>query len=300
MESGREYHQSGNWFYSFENDLKSAANLKARDPGGSAANTVAALYRMGFSTGYFGAVGAADAAYMQLHELGNDEHLRIKHLACPSGRCMSLIDAEDSGRDRALVILPNANNEVSLESGDLDYFSLSTWIHFTSFVSDGPLNAQLEVAEYVGNNVRISFDPGAVYTARGVTELLPILKNSEVLFVTEEELRDLTSIHVTEEAISALLAIGVRSVVLKGGSRGISLYARDFFHHEDAVRVDSIIDRTGAGDVAAAGFLAGSISGWSPRKSLKFAATAAARSIQGYGRASYPDTEFFDLFAGKA
>ncbi len=55
-----------------------------------------------------------------------------------------------------------------------------------------------------------------------------------------------------------------------------------------------IRDRTGAGDVAAAGFLAGAIESVGLEASLELAAIVASKSIEGYGRSSYPDKAFFE------
>ncbi len=300
LRPGREYIMSGEWLARAETELAEAGALKARDPGGSAANMVAALHRMGLRTGFFGAVGASDAHCMRLNELGRSEDMRVLRVNRPSGRCLALLDTDDPGRDRALIVVPNANSEVTLKDDDLAYFSRSRWAHFTSFVSEGPLAAQIEIARHAPASLNISFDPGAVYVARGMDVLRPILERCSILFVTEEELAELTGRPEIDNGIAEILDSGTRMIVVKKGARGVSAYGRDIICHQDAVPVRTVVDRTGAGDVAAAGFLAGALCGWTTEHSLLFAATAAARSIQGYGRAAYPDREFFDLFAGKA
>jgi ribokinase len=300
LRPGREYVMSGEWLARADTELAEAGALKARDPGGSAANMIAALHRMGFRTGFFGAVGASDAHRMRLNELGRPEDMHVIRVNRSSGRCLALLDIDDPGRDRALIIVPNANNEVTLRNDDLVYFSRSRWAHFTSFVPEGPLEAQMEIARRAPASLSISFDPGAVYVARGMDVLRPILERCSILFVTEEELSELTRRPEIDNGIAEILDIGTRMIVLKKGDRGISAYGRDIIRHQEGVPVQTVVDRTGAGDVAAAGFLAGALCGWTTERSLLFAAAAAARSIQGYGRAAYPDREFFDLFAGKA
>ncbi len=100
--------------------LRERASLKAADPGGSAANTIAALYKMGFFTGFHGATGTTDLPAMRIHELGRREDLNIERVALPAGRCLALIiDKDDPHRDRALVILPNANDVARVEKAEL-------------------------------------------------------------------------------------------------------------------------------------------------------------------------------------
>jgi sugar/nucleoside kinase (ribokinase family) len=55
-----------------------------------------------------------------------------------------------------------------------------------------------------------------------------------------------------------------------------------------------IKDRTGAGDVAAAGFLAGRLRNLDITECLRLSSEAASRSLMGYGRSSYPDKDFLD------
>jgi sugar/nucleoside kinase (ribokinase family) len=66
--------------------------------------------------------------------------------------------------------------------------------------------------------------------------------------------------------------------------------------HQDAVPPREIKDRTGAGDVAAAGFLAGMIQVMDIPRCLELAARAASLSIEGYGRSAYPDRGFLERF----
>jgi len=188
LEPGREHVRDLDWFTKAYAVLAKPGVLKARDPGGSAANTIAALARMGWVTGFFGSTGAKDADDLRLAELGAAENLRIVLRDVPAGRCLSLIDSADSHRDRALVILPNANNLAGSGGMDIEYFERARWVHLTSFVSDRPLKAQIELVERLSGRPKISFDPGAVYVDKGFAALEPILRRTDVLFAAEEEL----------------------------------------------------------------------------------------------------------------
>jgi len=56
------------------------------------------------------------------------------------------------------------------------------------------------------------------------------------------------------------------------------------------------VDTIGAGDVYAAGFLAGLLRGLNLRSCAKLATKLAAKSITGYGRENYPDKQDFLSF----
>ncbi len=270
--------------------LRKAGRLRAIEPGGSAANAIAALRRMGFRTGYWGAAGADEGGNLRPAELGEPQHLRITMTDRPAGRCLALLDVDDPARDRALVILPNANDLAGSDPPDDRFFLDSRWVHLTSFVASAPLQAQMDLVERISGRVRVSFDPGAVYAAKGLVELEPIVSRSDLVFLSVEELHILCGKVDTQAAVSELFGLGVQVVVVKLGARGIEAYTRDGRLHCPAQPAARVLDRTGAGDVAAAGFLAGMLKSAPLQKCLEIGALAAARSIEGYGRSAYPDT----------
>jgi ribokinase len=294
LEPGHEYVKDLTWFQQIYPSLQSRGTLKASDPGGSAANMIAALNRMGFRTGFFGATGEKDAERLRLHELGKPQHVLVKLLDIPAGRCLALINREDTGRDRCLVILPNANDHAGQGGIDLEKSNKAKWIHLTSFVSGEPLNAQCLLVERVNPEIRVSFDPGVVYVTKGLDALLPILKRTSILFTTEEELEILVPYGETHSRARTLIELGIETVVVKQGAKGILAYDTDETNFQPSVSPKEIIDRTGAGDVAAAGFLAGKLRNLSTKKCLHLAALAASRSIEGFGRSAYPDSSILD------
>jgi ribokinase len=294
LRSGEEYVRDLAWFSRVYSALRTHGHLKVADPGGSAANMIAALSRMGFETGFYGATGENDAELLRLNELGRPENLHVKSVPMAAGRCLALIDSADPARDRALVILPNANDMAGSEGIDPDYFRQSRWVHLTSFVSPKPLAAQIELAESLSGETRVSFDPGAVYVALGIRALTPLIRRSDVLFVTIEELQALTREKKVEIGAAHLLKIGARCVVVKLGAEGIMGFRHETVTFQPAVSPAALVDRTGAGDVAAAGFLAGILKCLSLERCLALAAAAAAKSIEGYGRTAYPDKAFLE------
>lgn len=296
LESGQEYIRDVEWFGKVYPELGRKAQLMAVDPGGSASNMIAAMRRMRFVTGFYGVTGEQDAAALRLHELGEAEHLSLRKVSLPAGRCLALIDSQDMSKDRALVILPNANDLAGCNEPDPAYFEQARWVHFTSFVSGEPLKAQINLVRRLSSHVRISFDPGALYAARGLEELKPLLRRASVLFVAVEELQAISGHSVVEEGAAVMLSSGVTTVVVKMGAEGIMAFQANRSIYQPAVVPREIRDRTGAGDVAAAGFVAGMIRSLTLEKSLELAALAASRSIEGYGRSCYPDAALLESF----
>ncbi len=294
LRPGEEYVRDLAWFRTVYPALEAEGVLKGVDPGGSAANMIAALFKMGFATGFYGVTGSDGEEHLALDSLGRPENLRIRRVALPAGRCLALIDRDDPKRDRALVVLPNANDLAGSEEPDIGYFQRARWVHLTSFVSPEPLVVQAGLVDRLGDSTRVSFDPGAVYVAKGLNILLPVLRRTDLLFITREELATLTSHSGIETGVTFLFEIGVKIVIVKLGPEGMMACEPGRSIYQAAIVPREIKDRTGAGDVAAAGFLAGMLESLDLEASLQLAARAASMSLEDYGRRSYPDKAFLD------
>lgn len=301
LKVGEECVRDEEWFHQVYPALEAEADLKAVDPGGSAANAISALHRMGLQTGFYGVTGEDGAQSLRLEELGRLEDLCIRISSRPAGRCLALIDKTDPHRDRSLVLLPNANDLAGAHRPDPAYFRQARWVHMTSFVSPRCLHTQIEVARSLESNTNLSFDPGEVYCRRGLNELRPILAQTDELFITESELRLLTSEPRLQGALGILFEIGVATVIVKMGGKGIMAFQHNTLSYRPAVEPAVIRDRTGAGDVAAAGFIFGALMEMELDACLEIAALCASRSIEGYGRDAYPDrTVVEDHLSNKA
>lgn len=262
--------------------LPEMGELKGKSGGGQAANTVVALSRMGFKAGYIGKVGGDDEGDFLIQSM---EGVHTSHI-CKSGRsgmCIALLD--ESG-DRSNIILPNSNDNLSYDELDLDYIKSARFLHLSSFVGDVPFEAQKRVAQ-ASPAGKISFDPGELYARRGLTALLPIIKNTFIIFPTDREIELMTGKDYKSGA-RELRENGVAIVACKRGERGSYILAENGAFDMPTERV-TVVDKTGAGDVYAAGFLAGLFSGYPLRDCALMGTKAACLSITGYGRAKYPD-----------
>ncbi len=288
---GREIYAESDVFSRILERVEKKGILKTKNGGGSAANTVVALSRMGFKTGFIGKVGKDDEGKWLLTQMDGVD-LRGIVFDGSSGRCLSILD---SNHDRSILLAPNANDSLSAEEINFHYATDTQYIHFTSFVGEKPFLAQRALTEVVEPPVRISFDPGEVYSRQGLGHIEPLLKKCFVVFVTESEIKLLTGLDFLEGSHS-LLEFGPSIVVCKRGNKGVHVISLDqgFDLPAEPTRVT---DNTGAGDVFDAGFLAGLLADRSLRDCASFGIRLAARSVTGYGRSHYPerrDLAFFD------
>jgi len=289
LRPGYEYVRDVNWFKNLYPELKQRGIIRGVDPGGSAANMIAALRKLGFSTGFIGAAGKEDGRQLRLEDLGEPSNLKILFAGVPSGRCLALLSHEDPHKDRTLVILPNANDMAGSGEIDAEFVAQFQWLHMTSFVSPLPLQSQIRLLRRLQGRIQLSFDPGPLYCRLGIDVLKPILEATQILFVTEDELALLSGVDDASMSVKQLMNLGIRTLVIKRGAAGIEVFAEDKNYLRAPPVPSCIVDRTGAGDVAAAGFVAGLLVGADLEICVDLALAAASKSVQGYGRSAYPD-----------
>ncbi len=275
----------------FLKDLRREGKFLGRSGGGSAANTAFALARMGFRVGFLGCVGEDREGDFLLGSLDGVDTSGVRR-GESSGLCVVVVTPDG---ERSTVLFPGANDLFRVEGDEVAYASRSKWIHLTSFVGEDVFRAQVRLVEALPDDASVSLDPGHLYALKGADGLKPLLRRTKVLFATEGEVRLLTGKEFREGA-RFLGEMGPEVVVVKRGGKGAWMSAGEEEVGIPAPEV-TVRDSTGAGDVLAAGFLAGGLSGWPPKKCLEFGVVLASRSVGGYGREAYPDEEDLRLWS---
>ncbi len=293
LERGRERVGSYHEFEHLLHSLKSKARLRIKSGGGSAANTIYALAKMGFSCGYLGKAGKDEEGDFLLEGLRkagvNTETIKREGR---SGLCVIL---SGKRKDRSIIVFPNTNDALSYSDLNLRYIDEAEFLHMSSFLGNVPFEAQKRIARET--RAKISFDPGEPHASKGIEELIPILERTFILFPTGREVEILTHQNY-KEGCRELLKLGMEIVACKLGERGSYVLCQ-----EEELEIPPpggrIVDTTGAGDVYAAGFLAGLLRKLSLAECGRLAALAASQSIRGFGRKSYPDRETLSRFTKK-
>ncbi|MBI0582974.1 MAG: hypothetical protein ISF22_01970 [Methanomassiliicoccus sp.] len=289
FEPGSETMDDGTLFAQVSNEL-AAAKLLARSGGGSAANTMVALDRMGYTTGFLGVTGKDDDSRFLLDSMGGVDVSRVKRYRKP-GMCISML----SRGERSLLALPNSNDLFSFAPEDLEYLGSARAVHLSSFSSDSALLMQKQILDLLDDEVLISFAPGEKYARRGMEQIGDVIGLSRIVFVNRRETALLTGLPPVE-GCQALLDAGAKVAVCTLGDSGSVIVTRN-----SEIRVPAkkavVVDTTGAGDVYAAGFLAGYLDGATLEVCGEIGAAAAALSISAYGRGNYPDERFLRKYA---
>lgn len=247
-------------------DGETLVNEAIVSPGGSAANTIYGLAKLGINTGFTGVVGDDEDGKLLVEgfQKVNMDTGRIK--VKPEGKTGSVFCLSDNLGRRSLYVSPGVNNLLSIEDIDLDYINQAEMLHISSFVGERQLQVILELVDKLDVNTRLSFSPGALYSGMGIKALEPVLKNTCVLFINRDEIELLTDLEAAAGA-QACIGYGCRIVVvtLGSGTRWRNTIAASYILDADNEYIIEPADKntvfpldtTGAGDAFATGFLYG-------------------------------------------
>ncbi|MEJ2091710.1 MAG: carbohydrate kinase family protein [Syntrophobacterales bacterium] len=264
--------------------LPSFAKPSGRSGGGQAANAAYVLSRLQVPVVLLGRVGADDdGAYLKESLAG----VNLDHLVTQgeSGRAYILMDAEG---ERTMLLAPNTNDRLTEADLPLEVVADSAFIHVTSFPGDGPFKVQQRILQRLAGDLRVCFDPGELYARRGREALADILDQTETLFVTEKEW------HLLGGALRGHIDWAPPVVLVKRGAKGSRLLTPVRYLDFPPYVPKGPVDTLGAGDVFAAGYIAGLFQGLNLPQAVRLASALAAFALRGPGRESYPDRKVMD------
>jgi ribokinase len=256
--------------------------------GGSAANTIVGLARLGCKVGFIGKIAGDREGALLLADFereGVDLAGVIRIRQGDSGQVMGFVD--DKG-DRALYIASGINDTVASEEIDRGYISQTQFLHLTSFVGEKSFQTQKQLLRTLPENITVSFDPGVLYARKGFETLEPIISKSHVVMPNANELQLITGKEDYCNGADFLISRGAKVVAVKLGSEGC--YITD---GRERLRVEAFevkaVDTTGAGDAFCAGFLYGLLNNKNLQDCGKLGNFVASRCVMKMGaRAGLP------------
>ncbi len=256
--------------------------------GGSAANTVVALARLGCKTGFIGKVADDREGKLQINCFDNEGVDTSGIIQAKKGKSGSVMGFVDKKGARTLYINSGVNDTIEPREIDYGYVSQTKFIHYSSFVGEKSLRAQKKLLAALPNTIKISFDPGSVYAQKGFTAIEPIIRSTHVLMPNVLELELLTGETDYRKGADLMIDAGVKIVAVKLGEKGS--YVTD---GQDQLTIEPFkvkaVDTTGAGDAFCAGFLYGLINKKSLFECGQIGNFVASRSVMALGaRAGLP------------
>jgi len=246
----------------------------AHQPGGSAANTIVGLARLGVRTGFIGTIGDDRVGRVLIDDLRR-EGVDLQGIKISKGATGTALIFVDLRGERGIYILPSVND--TFVATNEDYVKQATLVHVSSFMDTDQLKMQIAYLQRLRKLPMISFSPGNIYSNLGMQELKPLIEQSFVVFLNREEAIALTESSSVED-VSKLLDAGAQTVAVTLGDEGAYIATRRANIYVPPYE-SKMADTTGAGDAFAAGFLYGQLTGKTLRKSGLYGNFMASRSV---------------------
>ena len=248
--------------------------------GGSAANTIHGLAKLGAETAFIGTIGkdkTGDFFHKDLVDNNITPHLIISE--SPSGISNAMISKDG---ERTFGTFLGAAIELSASSLEAEKFKGSDIIHVEGYLVQNHklLEAILKMAK--DNGLKVSIDLASYNVVEDNLEFLHkmVEKYVDIVFANEEEATAFTGLEPKQalESISKVCDIAI----VKIGGDGSMIKQGDQI---TIVPVEKIapIDTTGAGDLYAAGFLYGLSVNFDHYKSGRIGSLLASTVIKNIG-----------------
>jgi adenosine kinase len=266
--------------------------------GGSAANTIVGVSSLGGRGAFVGKVrddGLGRAYSHDIRAAGVTFATPAAVAGASTGRCYVLVTPDG---ERTMNTYLGAAQDLHPDDIDAEMIGASLVTYLEGYLWD-PKNAKdaflkaAKIAHDAGRSVALSLSD-AFCVDRWRDEFLQLMRSHTVdlIFANEAELQSLYQTADFDAAIAALRA-DIDTAVVTRSAKGCLVLGSDGIEAVPAFPVDRVVDTTGAGDLFAAGFLAGLARGADDRSCGRLGALAAAEVIQHLG--ARPEASLKDL-----
>jgi sugar/nucleoside kinase (ribokinase family) len=262
--------------------------------GGSAANTLAGLAAMGCKCAFIGQVADDQLGEVFAHDvraLGIDYATPVRAGETPTARCLILVTPDGQ---RTMNTFLGASQFLPASALDPKMIADAAVLYLEGYLWDpeeprAAMRAAIDAARSAGRKVAFTLSDAFVID-RHRADFLDLLDKGQIdiLFSNEAEICSLAQVDDFEAAVATISAKLPTLVVTRSEHGAIAVQDGQRFA-VPAEPIDKVVDTTGAGDLFAAGFLAGQAQGRDAETSLKMGAIAAAEIISHFGARSSAD-----------
>lgn len=248
--------------------------------GGSAANTIHGLARMGIKTGFIGKVGKDEfGTYFSDDMLKSGIQPLLQLSETASGKAMALISPDS---ERTFATYLGAAVELSADDLTDELYRGYDYFHIEGYLVQNHALIEQAVKLAKKNGLKVSLDMASYNVVEDNLEFLKtiVAEYVDIVFANEEEAKSFTG-KEPEEAVH-VFGDQCEIAVVKVGKEGSMIKHKGELFRVDAIQTNPV-DTTGAGDLYAAGFLYGLIQGQSLRSCGETGSILAGKTIEVIG-----------------
>ncbi len=249
------------------------------DVGGAGTNTSVAFSRLGLKTGCISELGKDENGDRILKMLREE---RVKFLGrVVKGELTGYSAILDSkGGERTILTYKGASDEIS--PSDIMKFK-TRWLYFSSLLGKSFETQKKLALRMKEKGTKIAFNPSS-YQIKSLN-LNSLLKITDILILNKEEGEMLLRKNNIREkdTLRGLYSLTKGIVVITDKNKLISCYDGNRKYSLIPHKNIRVVERTGAGDAFASGFVGGQIAGFTIEKSLELGLKESESVIQHFG-----------------
>lgn len=245
------------------------------DIGGGGTNSAVAFSRLGFKTGYIGKVGN-DNYGKEILEMLKKENVKFLGKVQRKSKSGYSIILDSRQHNRTILTYKGVNNDIKLS--DISLRKINTkWFYLSSLLGES-FETQKKIAEeFQKQGTKIAFNPSEYLLEK--EDVTPLLNLCDVLILNKEEAGILTK---AKDKAKELYRLGPHIVVITDGEKEVIAYDGEKKYSFKPKKV-KFVEKTGAGDAFASGFVAGQMLGKTIKESLKLGFDESKNVIKHFG-----------------
>ncbi len=249
--------------------------------GGSAANTIHGMARLGVNSAFVGKVGPDAYGDIFKKDL-EDSHITpiLLQTQTDTGRAVAMVSPDS---ERTFATFLGAAVELTADDITAEMFETYDLLHIEGYLvfNEDLIEKAVKTAKEMG--LLISLDLASFNVVEAKLDFLQRITKQyvDIIFANEEEAKSYTGQDDPEKALE-IIAEQVTVSVVKIGKEGSLILKNDQREKVGIIKAKAI-DTTGAGDLYAAGFLFGYLNGFTLKQAGEIGALLAGKVIEVMG-----------------
>ena len=263
--------------------LLSTLRIEETISGGSVANSIVGLSKLGNDVGFIGKINSDNLGQKYEEGLIKEKvhyFYDRKEEVLPTGTCLILITPD---AERTMVTFLGIAGKISEKDISEKAVKESEMIFLEGYLWDeGEPKSAFDKAMLLSNKKAMSLSD-QFCVERHKDSFLNLVKNKlDIIFANEQEIKSLIDAKNFEEVITFGKQLGKLLVITRGEKGSVAIKDNEVTECNSKSNL-KIVDLTGAGDLFAAGFLHGFINDHSTKESLEKGTEMSSKIIQKVG-----------------